>query len=259
MTDIHYGRQTLTFNPAICATRIARIGDRLTRIRDLLSDYDFDELIIMLGGDANDGTDIYANQSTEQAISDVNQQALRLSAILEDFARSQLSLWKSVRFECVPGNHGRAGSRAAVSANWDIVCYNYLRLGLKGSGIQVGINGAGTDPFIRKVAIRGHNYILYHGHDIRTFASIPWYGLMLRVLRWYSTGLGPFDAAIFGHFHSFGLWPVNRIRILESGTMITDDGWALRTFGWESTAQWWLFGVSNSRAMTWQFPIDVGA
>ncbi len=60
-----------------------------------------------------------------------------------------------------------------------------------------------------------------------------------------------------GHFHSSGIWRINKIRLVLSGTMVTDDDWALRTLGWESAPEWWLFGVSNRRAMTWQFPVEL--
>ena len=256
MTDIHYGRKTSSYNPSVCLERLDRVGAHLARVRQLLAEYYITELVIALIGDVNDGTDIYATQPHHQAITNVEHQARELSTYLAHWLEKQSQVWPSIRVEAVPGNHGRAGRFAHEAANWDIVAYRYLEYQARALNIPVNI-GEGDDLFLRKVLIRGHNYLFYHGHDIRTFSNIPWYGMMLRLSRWLSTSLAPFDVVCMGHFHTLGYWLINRIHLFESGTMITDDEWALRTFGWESASRWWLFGVSNSRPVTWQFTIDL--
>lgn len=256
ISDIHYGKKTSTFNAKVCAQRFNALGKRLARIRDLLAGYDFDELVIAIAGDANDGTDIYPTQTHHQDESDVQKQAKDLSKLIANLARSQLDIWDNVRIECVPGNHGRGGWRAHEAANWDITTYNYTEFLLENDGIPVNQNAEG-DPFIRKFQVRKHNYLLYHGHAIRSYGNIPWYGMMLRVVRWSISKLAPFEVAMMGHFHTCGLWPINNVDVMIAGTMVTDDDWSLQTFGLEAVPKWWLFGISDSRPITWQYRLDL--
>jgi len=257
MTDLHFGKATSTFNPDVCAQRLCEMERKIRRIRGLLGDYDFDELVVSMLGDMNDGTGIYPTQFHHQKITDVNEQALVLSDLLARFFRKLQDVWKHVRIEAVPGNHGRAGKFAHESANWDLVCYNYLAKELKPSGIKIGLNSGSDNPFIRKIKVKRHNYVLYHGHDIRTFSNIPWYGMMLRISRWLSTKIAPFDVALLGHFHTVGCWDINRVQLFLSGTMVSDDDWALQSLGWESACKWWIFGVSDHRPVTWQFRLEL--
>ena len=60
-----------------------------------------------------------------------------------------------------------------------------------------------------------------------------------------------------GHFHALAHWRVNRVQVLATGTMVTDDQWALTTLGFDSGNQWWLFGVSDKHPITWQYGLDL--
>lgn len=258
MTDLHFGKQTSSFGVDGFGDRLQLIADRVSRVRQLMPGYEFDELVVCVLGDVNDGSDIYATQAHHQAETNVEEQAEQLTDLLVPYFAKLKDAWGKVRIECIPGNHGRVGKFAHEAANWDIVAYKYLRAKLKESGVPVHLNGRGANPFIRLVPVRNHRYLLYHGHDIRSFGNIPWYGMQLRVARWNTTKkLTPFDVVLMGHFHSFGAWSFNRIQLMLSGTMITDDEWALQTLGWESANKWWMFGVSDKRPVTWQFGIDV--
>lgn len=258
MTDLHYGKRTRTFNTRVFASRLTRIGGELARVRDLLRGYNLDRLYVNILGDVNDGTGIYPTQGHHQYVSDVQRQAAELADLLVPWLLEQQEIWGDVEVNCVPGNHGRAGKFAHEAASWDIVSYEYMRRDLLPHHLFVNINAGGRNPFIKKVTVRGHRYVLYHGHDIRTYASIPWYGLSTRALRWRATrSIRQFDVLTTGHFHTFGSWPINDFEILQNGTMVTHDEWALQTFGWESVNKWWLHGISDQHAVTWRYPVEL--
>ena len=256
MADIHYGKETNSYSPQKFITRMDAVGKRMVRIKNLLGDdYKLTELVVSIAGDANDGTGIYKTQDHHQTITDVEKQANDLANILTKWLLWQKRVWGSVRVEAVPGNHGRAGQFAHEASNWDRTCYRYLSKNLKG---QIEVNFEDADnPFIRKFRVRGHDYLLYHGHDIRSYANIPYYGIMVRVLRWSASRLAPFDVVLMGHFHTCSLWPINKYDVLLSGTMATDDEWSLQTFGLEAVPRWWMFGVSDSRPTTWMYRLDL--
>ncbi len=83
------------------------------------------------------------------------------------------------------------------------------------------------------------------------YQQIPWYGMSQRVLRWHSTKSLKFDVALMGHFHTTGYQDMNKLTMMLTGTAVTDDDWALQTFGYESQNAWWLFGVSDAQPIAW--------
>ncbi|MFQ5591257.1 MAG: hypothetical protein ACE5HE_08855 [Phycisphaerae bacterium] len=255
-SDVHYGKRTPSYNPNIYRKRMAHLGESLAQIRSLLSGgYDIRRLVIFELGDANDGTGIYPTQEHHQAITNVERQAEELATYDAAWYKEQAKVWGAVEVEAVPGNHGRAGRFAHEAASWDLVYFQYLRLMLRGA-VDVRFEREG-DPFLRIVELWGHRYLLYHGHAIRMWSGIPWYGIQIRVTRWATTGLAPLSACCFGHFHYYGEMPVNRTKALLTGTMVSSDEWALQTMGYEAQNTWHLFGVGKSRPMTWHFGVDL--
>ncbi len=258
ITDAHFGKLTRSYNPTVFVERLQALSKKVERIHELLSDYAFDRLVIVMAGDLVDGTMIYPTQVYHQKITNINQQIMLMAEHLADFVIQQRNVWGRVDVECVPGNHGRVSKFAHESSNYDIMLYDTLKILLKRErGITVNKNGDHEDPFLRIIEVRGHRYLLYHGMEIRMFQQIPWYGIVMRVLRWLSTKSLKFDVAIMGHFHSCGMWDINQVQLILSGTMASDDDWALRILGYESASSWWLFGASNTRPITWRFKLDL--
>ncbi len=255
ISDLHYGKQTESYDTDVFRKRMDELLNKVTRIKELHSDYDFDELVIFGLGDFNDGSGIFPTQSNYQEITNPEQQADELADFLTEWTQALLEVWPKVRWELVPGNHGRTGKFVAEAANWDMVAYRFLQKNLKDVA-EVNFNETG-DPFIRKVEIRGHQHLLYHAHDIRSWANIPWYGIFTRLQRWYMSKLGPFDVAWMGHFHTSGVWKLNKIKAVLTGCMPTDDEWALRTLGMEASNDWWLCGCNNTRPLTFTFSLEV--
>lgn len=258
-SDLHFGKRTPSYDPEEFIRRLGHLETKLGRIRELLSSYDFDELVVTILGDANDGSDIYPTQVHHQAISNVEEQAALLADLLARLGRQLATRWGRVRFECVPGNHGRGGRFAHEAASWDIVAYRYLALLTRNDdNIQVIFENPDRDPFLRVMNVYGHGYLLHHGDTIRSWGGIPWYGMVLRLMRWSTaSSLPPWSIGLMGHFHTFGEWSFNRLTVKATGTMVTDDEWSLRTFGWESAPRWHLFGVSQKYAETWSYGLEL--
>lgn len=254
MSDLHYGKETVSFDPNIARDRLKRLGEKLASIRRRLGPKTLDGLVVCMLGDMNDGSAIYATQPYHQAITNVERQADELSATLAEWLQVQRKLWGTVRVEAVPGNHGRVAG-AHEAANWDIVLYRYLMHRL-GDDIPFGMNEE-SDPFVRVIKIGQHKMLLFHGDTVRMYMQIPWYGLHQRLMRWYTGKWGPFAVAACGHFHSCGSWQLNKFRLFMAGTMVSDDEWARRTIGLEGTQRWWLFGVTPKRPVAWAFDLDL--
>lgn len=257
MTDLHYGKKTSTYNPDVFKDRMNRLLLALVEKQQEFKT-PIDVLHITLLGDANDGSDIYATQPHHQAITNVEQQAEELSEFLCDWLLRLQVYYPNIDIETIPGNHGRSGKFSHEMANWDIVTYKYLNFKLKG---RIKVNQHSPDDyngFVRKVNWLGWNYLLYHGHEIKSWGGIPWYGILMRLSRWMlSSRLTPFDVALMGHFHTFGRWEFNKVTVLSGGTPISDDEWAFQSLGWESSTKWHFFGISEKAPITWQYGLEL--
>lgn len=257
VSDAHAGKRTSTYNPDILESRIAALSERLFRVRGLLGEYDFDGLRIMMLGDMVDGACIYPTQAHHQAQTSASDQMMHSVGIWRRFMAEQVDVWGDVEVWPVPGNHGRASLASAEIDNWDALLYMMLA-NASPQRSRVLWPAEDCDPFLRVFRTYGHGYLAYHGNGIPMYQSIPWYGIQTRALRWLSAKcLESWDVATFGHFHSCGYWTFNRLQVFCTGTMASNDEWALERFGWESSAAWWLFGASHKRPVTWQFKMEL--
>jgi predicted phosphodiesterase len=253
MSDIHYGKRTSSYDPKVFADRLKRVGERLGEIRRSMADKQIDRLVVCLLGDVNDGSDIYPTQDHHQALTNPDAQAEEVSTLLADWVQGQKEVWGKIQLEGVPGNHGRTGKRAHEAANWDIVAYRYLGLKTPDTSLRF----AADEPGIHQFVVRGHRYLMYHGHQIGFGGGSPYAGIRSRVNGWLSTrAIEVPDVVMMGHFHMLSHTRINRIHVLTSGTPVTDDRWGLQR-GNENSNEWWLFGVSDSRPITWQFAVDL--
>lgn len=261
LADAHYGKSTATFNPDICDRRFRVATERLARLRGLLSgSYEFDQLYIGMLGDINDGTDIYRTQSHHQAISNVERQAREVSWLLRRFLVEQADIWGKVTVYCVVGNHGRSRN-AHEAASWDLVAYRYTSLIVQDDPRITFHVPNDYQLFLQVVNVRGHGILMHHGHYIKSYQGTPYYGIERRALQWAALPSVPdWRVMTMGHYHTCGAIDINpRQTVLLAGTMVTDDEWALGELGKESSNKWWLFGVANSRPLTWMLPVELMA
>lgn len=246
MSDMHFGRE----NTKQFDNRLSHISERLAAVRDILSSYDFEELVICMLGDMVDGSGIYGTQPHDQEISDAREQVDGLSRRLQSWLiEQQESIWGKIRVECVAGNHGRGSKFAAATENWDIALYDRLRKDLDG---KISINYSTRDPFLRKIqANKWHNILLYHGHGMQARTTVDG-----RIRNWATSQLSPFSIVMMGHLHTMEYWRLNSIHFMRTGTMLVNDDYA-RSKGYDSTNEWWIFGCDKKRAVTWRFGLDL--
>lgn len=258
VTDTHLGKKTKSFTPKKAHDRLQKLAAKVADIKGLLGGgYEFKELVVCLLGDMIDGTGIYPTQPHHQEETSAIAQVEAFAQSLGDAIDTLSTGFKKTRVECVPGNHGRVSKFAHEADSWDVIAYQRLQDRFKGSPVAVEYGGR-KGLFVRRCPVGRWTYLLYHGHGVKMYQQIPWYGLFTRLGRWATTSqFGRFDAFACGHFHTNGSHQLNRIRVLMNGTMVTDDEWALQEFGYASSNQWWLVGASDKHATTFQYPLTV--
>jgi len=255
IADCHIGKLTKSFNVEVAGKRIRSWTKKIIKLAHLLGDgYRFNEIVLAFLGDVNDGTEIYKTQPHHQALTNVLEQAVVCAGFFNDAIDEFLDEFGKVTLVGVGGNHGRAGKLSHEACNWDLACYRLIEEHYR-SNKHVHPNFHYEMDFMQRVHVRGHPIILYHGHYIRMYQRIPWYGIITRVLRWAHSIKDGFELITMGHFHTCGFWWLDGLPILLNGTLITDDEWALVTLGMTPVPRWWLFGVSDKRIPTFQYDL----
>ena len=238
--------------------RLDTLARHCIRVSQILSSaYKFERLHVFCLGDMVDGESIYRGQHHEQqaGVDYGWAQVQGCAALLKGFFGLLRELHCDIELDCVPGNHGRVSWDTDRANNWDMMLYSLLRIELAtpGSGISVRT----TNRFADIVQVQGHGYLLYHGGGIRSYQSLPFYGIRQRTLKWGYSMPEPFEIAVMGHFHACAEDGFEGKRILLSGTMVSDDAWAVENLGFDGVRRVHFFGSHRDRPMTWRYEIEV--
>ncbi len=73
-----------------------------------------------------------------------------------------------------------------------------------------------------------------HGHQIRTWLNIPFYGMIQKGMRWQGSIKGKWDYMSVGHFHTPLNFVWNNFEVIGNGTMVSDDDYPQRELGLSS-------------------------
>ena len=148
----------------------------------------------------------------------------------------------------VPGNHGRLGRKGDYNpeSNADRMLY---RICERATRDEARIRWTIPDKDYHLVADLGDKlrFFLRHGHQVRGWAGIPWYGWVMRVLGDASLArIWPeydYDYQVAGHFHTPVSMYVNGRRLWINASTESHNEYAaekLRAAG--EPAQWLLYG-----------------
>jgi len=163
---------------------------------------------------------------------------------------------KSVSVSRKPNGKGEI-ARAATTRMWDgRVEFDYNRPIIQNNDGEI-VAQMPELWWLKLIEIKGHYYLLFHGHGVRSAYGIPYYGLLRRAMMWRSAFPQRWSVLLCGHYHQFGMVEENDILIMLNGTTVQGDLWALETFGLRGINQTWCFGVSQSRPVTWTFRLDL--
>jgi hypothetical protein len=127
--------------------------------------------------------------------------------ILADAIRTLSGSFGAVDVYCTSGNHGRLPDARKMQSkdptrNWDTVAALFAQTALRDvPNVRVVI----PNSYAVSYELEGVTVLQSHGHDIKSWSGIPWYGIS-RFLGNYN-GMeaargGRIGAYLFGHFHS---------------------------------------------------------
>jgi hypothetical protein len=245
------------YDSEIAADKVAAFTEKALYIIRLLESYTlFDDAHIFLLGDLSTGTHVYDTQWADidaQLRGQVEQSVSALFQCIRSFAEK----FDTVQVRGIPGNHGTDKPSSAIGANTDLLTYGWLDDRLREAGFDnVDFRAAETHHYLN-TTVRDWRFHIRHGDEERehvdeTAASArDWRGLQEEF---------DFDVAMKGHHHSPAFHKVmNRYPVFSAPSPKPGDEFA-SNIGSPDVSRHsdlgWLFGVGDTRPVTWQFLLD---
>jgi predicted phosphodiesterase len=257
LSDTHAGKivknqegQTI-YDETIFRARIDRLCTQILKLLDnnISKGVPIRDVVILSTGDLANGEGIYLTQAYEQELAPPKQVMLMVDVITK-LITSLLARKLSVKFYGVRGNHGRTGKDTDIASNWDLQIYLILdfwaRFVLKNPNLQ--IKYAETEHMI--LNIRGHNYMIRHiapeqGDSPSGRVKFNEWARMYSV-----------EAIVYGHYHHFGLFDVDNVRVFRGGSTVGGDSLS-DSMAKHSEPIQLVWGVNEQRVSTFLYAVDL--
>ena len=255
VSDIHFGQVNardgkVVFDSAIAKQYLQEFSRQVIRLAKyyISRAVVIDEIVIVLGGDIVDGDSIYSGHAMD-VDSPALEQVRRVVDPLWQFAISlqkALPKIKKIRYEGVPGNHGRVASVRDnyLINNWDSVVYWSLSiLAARHAGISINY----SDGYYHNFVVKGWPVHIRHIGSMGAWTPAQ----RAKVQGWQlDTGA---RIMMFHHWHESG-WQDCRGPITWNGCFCGTTNYAER-LGFRSTPRQWVFGL-NSKRITYRYEVD---
>ncbi len=83
------------------------------------------------------------------------------------------------------------------------------------------------------------------------------YALLQRMLRWATALPQKWDLWACAHWHHYSHIEQNGQEIIVNGTLVSDDEYVRRNYGWNASTLQVLFGVHPRKNITWEYRINL--
>ena len=218
----------------------------------------FKKLVIPLNGDIISGTihELERHSDAPNVVMAVYGAAYVVAQMLRDWAAH----YEQVEVFCISGNHGRFPDARRMqqkdaSRNWDTLIYLLVKEMLRDiSNITVYI----PDSYSVAFEVEGWRFVQTHGHGIKSWNQIPYYGInrMVTNLNALEAGRGkPINFWLFGHFHSASNLPSSAGEVFINGSLVGANEFVVNELGKADKPMQLMFGVHAEHGVTHRWHI----
>ena len=221
-----------------------------------LIDFEFEELIILAYGDHVNG-EIHGSVHHSEYLNTMKN-TLAVGQLHAQMIRELAAYFPQVNVLYLSGNHGRRTTKKEMEGpqnNWDWMVSQMAAAYLRDVD-NVSIQA--PDSFDAMINIRGWNFHVQHGDDIRSFNSIPWYGIERATRRMQSLKAVQGEAVhynVFGHFHQCGTTPHTAGETIINGAWLGTTPYVYNSLKSYSEPTQLLHGVHKKHGMSWRLPV----
>lgn len=225
------------YNAEVFARRAKRIIDTSLSIKQRMEDgngWRVKNCVVAANGDFVSGTihDVEKHTDAPHIIAAVYGCAYTMALGLRDLAGN----FEKVEVFCTSGNHGRLPDQKKMSQkdptrNWDSMIYILAQSMLRD---VVNVKFYIPDSYVLSFSIGESRFVQYHGHDIKSWNAIPFYGIGrwtrgMQALR--AQRHEPTDYFLISHFHSDSSMPSSGSQTKINGSLIGGTEFAVTALG----------------------------
>lgn len=233
------------FDEKIATARVELLVEKIIEITELQRTHsNVDEIIIWLGGDMVSGL-IHEELRKNANLGEIKQVGLAGYLIAQAVAELSMN-FETVKIITSVGNHGRLDKKKEAKNpynSFDYIAYQIAALSLqKYKNIKWEI----SESMLKYENIDDWVFVFSHGDEIKSWSSIPWYGmersfrakqsmfLYKQTLREDYQGLvKPLHYMVVGHFHTGAEIPSGHGKIFINGSIKGVDEYSYKN-GWLS-------------------------
>jgi hypothetical protein len=219
----------------------------------------FSRLVVGLNGDLISGSihEVERHGDAPSVTHAVYGAGLLLAQMLRDLAAE----FEEVEVFCTSGNHGRLPDARRVQQkdplrSWDTLIAWFAKEHLGALGDRIRFHTPNSYSVI--FTVEGWNFLQTHGHDVKSWNAIPWYGINRLV-----SNINALESArgvtihhyLFGHFHTATSLPHAAGESFINGSLIGGTEFSVHGLGKSDRPCQWLLGVHKDHGVTHRWPL----
>lgn len=223
-----------------------------------LSNYHFGTLYIFAHGDHSSGEihdavdhSYYRNQF---------RNCLAIGQMHALMFRDLAPYFEQIKVLYLPGNHTRRTPKKDYHGAWDNWDYLIAEIARTHCIELENIEFLIPDSFSANVEIEGYGFCVSHGDDIRSWNSIPWYGIERKTRRLTALNASQgkrIDYYCFAHFHQPGTHAVLRGETIINGSWAATSPYIFEGLSSYTEPSQWIHGVHRDRGISWRLNVKL--
>lgn len=248
------------YNAEIFADRVYGIRSAALSIREKMTrgGWRFPKLHIAVNGDMISGTihEVERHSDAPHVLAAAFGCGELLACLIRDLAAN----FEETTVVVTAGNHGRLPDARRVqqkdpTRSWDYLIGLFARAALRDIP---SVRFVFPDSYTCTYEVEGWRFYQGHGHDIKSWQSIPFYGISraatgLNALR--SAMGSPINYFLFSHFHSKGSIDCPGGEYFVNGSLIGGTEFSVNGLGRADRPCQWLYGVHPEHGVTHRWPL----
>jgi hypothetical protein len=269
LSDWHYGetvdasgtRALNEYNTSIAQRRIKTVFDGALGIAEKMragGGWEFPRMVVAVNGDMVTGTihELERHGDHMNVIWSVYYCAMELAEQLRRLAAE----FPEVDVFVTSGNHGRLPDARKMQSkdptrNWDTLVGLIARTALENvPNVTVTI----PNSYAVTYEVEGNVVLQSHGHDVKSWGGIPWYGINRIVTNYNALEAsrgGRISAYLFGHFHSATNLTYPGGEAFVNGSLIGGTEWTVNALGKADRPCQMMLGFHPDHGVTHRWPI----
>jgi hypothetical protein len=244
------------FDKNVLRTRATTVAEAHLTIKEMMEaggGWRFEKLVLALNGDFVSGTihELEKHGDHENVVWAVYE----TSMVLAESIRQLAAAYPEVEIFCTSGNHGRLPDARRVqqkepTRSWDTVVYLFAREHLR---LMRHVKWWIPNSYTAAFEVYGWRFLQTHGHDVKSWNSIPFYGLnrLVTNINALESGRGtPIHYWLFGHFHTSSSLPHATGEMHVNGSLIGGTEFSVNALGKADRPQQFMCGVHPEKGLT---------